>query len=230
MSEDFMSEDYDRLSELGEEQSRKLAAFWVKHEIVFDACFCGPARRHTSTAEIAGQAVRDAGLAWPKVEILPELDEFDAFRVARVLTPVLVQSDPEIQRLNEIFRAAENTPDAGRHLQKLFEAVSRKWCSGAHDIPELESWPQFQQRVRTAIDNIRQASGRGQNIAVFTSAGVIAVTMSRVLDLEPKHGVEFVWLTRNGSFSEFLYSGARFSMHSYNSVPHFDDKLLLTYR
>jgi broad specificity phosphatase PhoE len=225
-----MSEDYDRLSELGEEQSRRLGEFWVRHEIVFDACFSGPARRHTATVEIASDVVRSSGLPWPTVHVIPELDEFDAFRVARVLLPLLLECDPEIRRLNEVFEANRNTPDAGRLLQKLFEAVSRSWCSGAFDIPDLESWAQFRARVQAAIDGIREVTNRGQNVAVITSGGVIAATISRVLDLTPERAIEFVWLTRNGSFSEFLFSGERFSMHSHNSIPHFDERRLLTYR
>jgi broad specificity phosphatase PhoE len=226
----YMSEDYDRLSSIGEEQSRRLGEFWARHEITFDACFSGPARRHAGTVEILGDTVRNAGLPWPSVQIVPELDEFDAFRVARVLLPVLLERDAEIRRLNEVFEQNRHTPDAGRLLQKLFEAVSRGWCSGAYDLPDLESWAQFRSRVQTAVDNIRQATGRGQNVAVITSGGVIAATVSQVLDLAPERAIEFVWLTRNASFSEFLFSGDRFSMHSHNSIPHFDDRRLLTYR
>ena len=225
-----MSEDYDRLSILGEEQSRKLGEFWARHEIVFDVCFSGPARRHTRTVEIASEVVREAGLPWPEVQIVPALDEFDAFRVARELTPLLLDCDPEIRSLNDAFFSNRHSPEAGRLLQKLFEAVSRSWCTGQYDIPDLESWAQFRTRVERAIDEIRQATPGGKNVAVFTSGGVIAATVSRVLDLTPDRAIEFIWLTRNASFSEFLFSGERFSMHSHNSIPHFDERRLLTYR
>ena len=48
--------------------------------------------------------------------------------------------------------------------------------------------------------------------------------------LTPLAAIEFVWLARNCSFAEFLFSGDRFSMHSFNSIPHLDDRRLLTYR
>ena len=46
----YMSEDYDRLSAIGEEQAIKLGEFWVRHEIRFDACFHGPAQRHVANS------------------------------------------------------------------------------------------------------------------------------------------------------------------------------------
>lgn len=225
-----MAEDYDRLSSLGEEQARKLGEFWVRHEIVFDACFHGPARRHLRTLEIASDTVRRAGLRWPEPQPAPELDEFDAFRVMQFLTPRLVECDPEVRRLNDEFRASQNTPEAGRILQKLFEAVARSWCSGAFDAPEFESWEQFKSRVQTGVDRIRQLTAGGKNVAAITSGGPIAVTAGQVLSLPAATAIEFVWLSRNGSFTEFLFSGERFSMHSFNSIPHLDERRLLTYR
>jgi broad specificity phosphatase PhoE len=225
-----MEEDYDRLSPLGEEQARKLGEFWVRHGIRFDLCFHGPAKRHLRTMEIASDYVRQAGQHWPESQVVPELDEFDAFRVHQLLTPKLAACDPEIRRLNDEFTAKRHTPEAGRLLQKLFEAVSRSWCSGLYDIPELESWAQFRERIRTAVGKIRKASEQGRNVVAITSGGPIAATIAQTLQLAPLAAIEFVWLSRNGSFSEFLFSGERFSMHSFNSIPHLDERRLLTYR
>ena len=41
------------------------------------------------------QSGKAAGLPWPETEIIPDVDEFDAFRLARLLTPRLVEVDPE---------------------------------------------------------------------------------------------------------------------------------------
>ena len=166
----------------------------------------------------------------PKVRSVPELDEFDAFRMMQLLTPKLVESDPEVRRLSAVFEANRHTPEAGRLLQKLFEAVSRSWCSGVHDTPELESWSQFRARIQAGIDRIRKMSAQSRNVVAISSGGPIAATVAQVLGLPPATAIEFVWLSRNGSFSEFLFSGERFSMHSFNSIPHFDDRRLLTYR
>lgn len=226
----YMSEDYDRLSTIGEEQAIKLGEFWVRHEIQFDACFQGPAQRHARTAEIAADVVKAAGLPWPEAEIIEDVDEFDAFRLARLLAPRLVEVDPGIRKLNDDFIANRHTPEGGRSLQKLFEAVARMWSSGQYDSPDFESWSHFRGRVQRAVERIRQTCAGGRNVVVITSGGPIAATVAQALDLDPLAAIEFVWLARNCSFAEFLFSGDRFSMHSFNSIPHLDDRRLLTYR
>ncbi len=226
----YMAEDYDRLSPLGEEQSRKLGQFWARHELVFDHVFHGPAQRHIRTMEIAGAEVANAGLPWPDAVAIPEMDEFDAYQVMKRMVPVLIEHDPEVRRLNHEFFSNQESPEAGRVLQKLFEQVARHWSSGEFDIPEVESWSQFRMRVGAAIDKIRELVPRSTNTVVFTSGGPIAATMAQALCLSPHKAIEFVWLSRNCSWSEFLFSGDRFSVSAYNSFPHLDSRELLTYR
>jgi broad specificity phosphatase PhoE len=226
----YMAEDYDRLSPLGEEQARKLGEFWVRHGIGFDLCYHGPAKRHRRTAEIAAECIVAAGLPWPEMRALPELDEFDAFRVMQVMTPRLIEADPVIREMNDDFRRNQQSPEAGRKLQKLFEAVSRHWCSGEFDMPEVESWSQFRARVQSGVAQMRTEAGSGKNVVAITSGGPISATVADVMKLTPLVAIELLWLSRNCSFSEFLFSGDRYSMHSFNSIPHFDDRRLLTYR
>ena len=42
----FMTEDYDRLSPLGEEQSLALGRYWARHGVKFTHAFTGPRKRH----------------------------------------------------------------------------------------------------------------------------------------------------------------------------------------
>ncbi|MBI3279464.1 MAG: histidine phosphatase family protein [Acidobacteria bacterium] len=189
-----------------------------------------PAQRHRRTCEIAAEALRQAGGSVPDPVIVDDVDEFDAATVLRRLVPVLVDRDQEVARLYREFRASEDSPEAGRLLQKLFEVVARHWASGEFDIPEVESWENFRGRVSRAIACIRANAPKSSNSVVFTSGGPIAATISLALDLAPRHALELIWVSRNGSYSEFLFSGERFSLSSYNSFPHLDERELLTYR
>jgi broad specificity phosphatase PhoE len=226
----YMEADYDKLSPLGEQQAFKLGEFWVRHNIRFDHVFHGPAKRHIRTMEIAGDVLKQAGMPWPDPELLPSLDEFDAFTVMRRLVPVMIERDETIRRLNDEFRAQQESPEAGRLLQKLFEAVARRWSTGEFDVPDVESYSQFLRRVSGAVHRIRTSNGRSSQTVVFTSAGPIAATLATALELPPLKAIEFVWMSRNSSYSQFLFSGDRFTMHSFNSIPHLDDLSLLTYR
>jgi broad specificity phosphatase PhoE len=226
----YMEEDYDRLSPLGETQARKLGEFWARHRLEFQQVFCGPAKRHLRTCELAGEIVRGAGLPWPAPVIIPEVDELDAGKIMHIFLPRLMERDPEVRRLHDEFRAADGSPEAGPLLQALFELVAAHWSSGDIVVGEVESWDSFRDRVAGAIARIREATGKGSNTVVFTSAGPIAATLSLVLDLPPRRSIDLIWTSRNSSYSEFLFTDGRFSLSSYNSFPHLDSRELLTYR
>ncbi|HYO81459.1 MAG TPA: histidine phosphatase family protein [Bryobacteraceae bacterium] len=226
----YMSADYDKLSLAGEEQSARLGRYWAKHGITFDRVYSGPSKRHRHTAAIAGEIVRAAGLAFPEPEIVPDFDEFDAFTMMRLMTPRLVEQDPAVRELNEDFEASRSTPEAGRKLQKLFEEVARHWATGTHVLDSGESWVQFRTRVSRAVDAIRVSAPPSTSSVVFTSGGPISAAIGHVLSLDHAKTIEFVWLSRNCSYAQFLFSGDRFSLHAFNAIPHLDDMKLLTYR
>jgi len=146
------------------------------------------------------------------------------------MTPRLVESHTGIRELNEDFLAHQHSPEAGRKLQKLFEEVAREWSTGQYDAPEVETWTQFRSRVAKAVGALKDSAAKSSSTVVFTSAGPIAAALGTVLDLNAARTVEFVWLSRNASYSQFLFSGDRFSLHAYNAIPHLDSLQLLTYR
>ncbi len=226
----YMSEDYDKLSTMGEEQSRKLGQFWARHGLTFDRVFHGPAKRHIRTMEIAAEQVKAAGLPWPTPQLLPAVDEFDAYTMMKTMVPLLEGVDENVRVRNRAFWDNQGSPEAGRLLQSLFEAVAHRWCSGEILAPGVETWSEFLARISGAVAELRASAMKGSSTAVFTSAGPIAATIASALELSVSKSIEFVWLSRNSSYSEFLISGERFSLSSFNSFPHLDEERLLTYR
>jgi hypothetical protein len=67
-------------------------------------------------------------------------------------------------------------------------------------------------------------------VAIFTSGGPLSVVAQRALHLSAQDTLRIAWMARNSSFSEFLFSGDRLTLSSFNSFPHLDDDSLLTYR
>jgi hypothetical protein len=49
------------------------------------------------------------------------------------------------------------------------------------------------------------------------------------LDLTPAKVFDLVWMKRNAALSEYVFSGERFSLSTFNSTPHLEGSLL-TYR
>ncbi len=226
----FLEEDYDRLSPLGERQASLLGEYWAKTGAGFDSVFCGPRRRHIRTFELAAAACCESGVRLPEPVVLQELDEYRADEVMRVYLEPLAERYGHIRSLDEDYRRVKGTPDAARYIELLFRAVTTMWVGGEFDSSKVENWERFCRRVQTGLAQTRNHGAKGASIAVFTSAGPTAVAMQAALNLEAQTTLELSWLVRNSACSTFLFSGDRFSLWSFNEVPHLQEPALVTYR
>lgn len=224
----FLAEDYDRLSPLGERQSTLLGEHWARRGVTFDRVYSGPRVRQIRTAELVGEAVRRGGGAWPAPVILEELDEMRAEDVFKHALPELSRADPRIAELLAAFEAAKARPDAGRRFQSLFSSVMAMWVRGEIQAPGIEPWSDFLSRVRRGIALVR--AGGGGRVAAFSSGGPVSAAMQLALGTADEATLELAWVVRNAAISEFLYSGDRFTLSSFNTLAHLDDPALWTYR
>jgi broad specificity phosphatase PhoE len=192
--------------------------------------FQGPANRHRRTAELVRAEYEKEGLEFPEPVVIPEFDEVDAGYLLRSHLPLLVEMDERVRALHEAFQNGVATPEAGDLLQKLFEEVALHWCRETVEAKEMESWKGFQKRVSEGVRAARESVDDKSNIVVFTSGGPISATIASTLDLRPEKALDFLWMTRNCSFSEFLISDGRMALSTFNSYPHLDETFLLTYR
>jgi broad specificity phosphatase PhoE len=220
----------DQLSPLGEEQARALGEYWIRQGVEFDEVYSGALTRQRRTAEITGRCFVEAGLSWPEIQTTPELNEYDSVGITRRLIPALAERDAHFHELLAAFERNKQAADRNRHFQKMFEAVTSVWLSGELEVEGVESWPSFQARVRAAIKRITAAEGSGRRVAVFTSGGVIGLSVQNVLNAPERAALEINWRVRNCSLTEFIFSRERLSLDSFNAIPHLDDPALRTYR
>jgi broad specificity phosphatase PhoE len=223
----FLQADYDKLSTLGELQVRKLAEYWIERRVRFDRVYHGPARRQFGTGEIVRQMYNQAGMEWPEPVCLAEFDEYPGLEVMRAFLPGLIDIHEDIRLLETQFRAAGEHAVAARAFEKMFQRVTRMWVAGDLESPEVETWKAFCDRVERGIASARAATG---NAVIFSSGGVMAATIRIALDLSPQRTLELSWTPRNAAYSEFLFSGDRFSLNAFNAYPHLDSPDLLTWR
>jgi broad specificity phosphatase PhoE len=226
----FLEKNYDQLSPKGEQQSRLLGEYWAGRKVVFDRIYCGPKVRQRETARIAGEAYRQAGLPWPEPQLLQEFDEFQAEAVIERALPGLLETDDRIRCLYADFQAATTRPLQFKTFQQLFEVVIGRWASGELAVPDIEPWPDFVARIRRALTSFSGNGARGQRIAIFTSGGPTAVAVQHALDLSTPATLKTAWMVRNCAYSEFLFSGERFTLSSYNAIPHLTDPEFITQR
>ena len=219
----------DRLSPLGETQSRKLAAFWIHNRAAFDEVYTGSLVRQRRTEELVREAFLAHGLAWPEAQVMPELNEYDADLVVKHFAPQLAARDPHFRLLVEATECG-GSPDQNRRFQRMFEALMNRWITGELDSPEVESWTAFRERVQRALRSITLVGAKGRRVAAFTSGGPIGVAVQIALDAPDRTGLEVNWRVRNCSLTEFVFSGERLSLDSFNAIPHLDDPALRTFR
>jgi broad specificity phosphatase PhoE len=226
----FLSQNYDQLSALGEMQARHLGEYWAQRKVAFDRVCIGPALRHRQTAQLVGEEYRKAGLNFPTPTIAEEFDEFQGEAVLSQSLPQLLASSERIRQLHDAMQ--DSTSDAAKRVNfhRLFEAVISLWVNGEIAPKDVESWQQFCARVNRGLSAFLAESRKGETAAIFTSGGPVGVAVQRALHLSAQDTLRVAWMPRNCSFSEFLFSGDRFMLSSFNSFPHLDSDSLLSYR
>jgi broad specificity phosphatase PhoE len=226
----FLEQNYDQLSELGKAQARFLGEYWAGRKIVFDRTCVGPCVRHKDTLTLVSAAYDKAGLNFPAPAVLQEFDEYQGEAVLARTLPGLLETDPRIRDLHAAFRTSSGTASRRATFQKLFEAVIGEWVRGAICPQGVETWSEFCARVNSGVGGFLSAGGRGERTAIFTSGGPIAVCVQRALQLSPESTLQVSWMSRNSSWSEFLYAAERFTLSSFNVHGHIADPAMLTYR
>jgi len=223
----FDGDDYDQLSARGLEQSRQLGLHWAGLNVVFDNVFVGPRRRHWQTLDAVAAVYRERGLNWPQPVELLELDEHSGQDVLSRSLPELMQRDPVIREMKEKLRKDSNT--AQRDYLLLFQKVTRMWVRRELSLPNLEAWHEFRARVNQGIAKMTGASGSKKNVVAFSSGGPAAAAMGLALGIDDEKTLELSWVVRNAAYAEFLFSRGRFSLVTFNAVPHLTGRELLTY-
>lgn len=231
----FFDDNYDKLSDKGQLQSQRLGEHWAAAGQDFDEVFIGPRQRHRHTAELIAAPLQAAGLSWPAPTVLPGLDEYQAEEVLKLALPKLVEEHPGVRRLHEEFAAAVGRENQLRMFQRMYEVVIRRWAGGELELPEVESWQAFEARTHEALAHVLagqtgQAGQGNRRVALVTSGGPVGVAVQRALSVGLDATLQLAWMVRNAAFCQFLFSGSRFTLSSYNAFPHLTDPGLLTYR
>ncbi len=226
----FLAENYDKLSPLGERQSILLGKYWLARGTRFDQIYYGPRERQIRTGEIIGSEFRKAGIPWPTPIEVPGLDEYPAEPVLRKFGPILIERHPHLKEFSDAFVQSEDMLTKQKAIDKLLREVTRRWMDGEATDPEIPTWQHFCARIESALGAIMQNAPKASQVAVFTSGGPTAATARMALGLSHPATLELTWVPRNASFSEFLFSGARMTMSTFNHTPHLPEAGLLTYR
>jgi broad specificity phosphatase PhoE len=216
----FGAADYDRLSPLGEEQSRRLGRWLKQSGRVPDLIAVGPLRRHVRTADLCVEA---AGVSAPRISIAG-LDEFDH-------EEVLARYRPDLDSGEALMAELARLDDPHRAFQRMFAEAVARWTSGEFDHEYARSWSVFRSAV---MDGLRAlAAQQVSTIWAFTSGGPIAAIVNALVGAPVADTFSLSWPLVNTSTSRVSLGAQRNTLISYNGWPHLegaDAKELITYR
>jgi broad specificity phosphatase PhoE len=217
--------DYDRLSNLGQTQSRRLGEYLAAQGLRFDAVYAGQLTRQQQTAEEVSGAYRNAGVAFPEIVTDPTWNEFDLDQVYRDLAPQLSAADPVFRaEYEEMLRQAEDhASEIHRTWSNCDMAVVRAWIAGRHAC-NGESWMEFQQRVTRSHDRL-QAHARGETVAVFTSATPISIWIGAAMGVNNGRVLRLAGVMYNSAVSSLRLRDGDMTLFSFNSAAHLPPEL-----
>ncbi|MFV8833449.1 histidine phosphatase family protein [Aquisalimonas sp.] len=220
----FGSDDYDRLSETGRQQSLRLRDHWRALGMRFDVIYCGMLHRQRTTADILM-----SGQLAPEWRESACLDEFAHQPVLRAWARRLREQDPGSMPDRDLLNSDR------RVFQRFYAEAMTAWVDNRLPAMEgLEPWPAFRERCSGALDELVRDHPRGARLGVVTSAGVIGVLMGRVLGLDDHAAVRLGWTIYNSSLTRLRFgSGNEASLTDFNAVPHLehpDSAEMITFR
>jgi broad specificity phosphatase PhoE len=204
----FGARDYDKLSDLGEQQAERLGRTLA--EVRADVVVSGSMRRHQQTATLAGFTA----------EVDRGYDEFDH-------QAVIVAHKPAYERRPVLLADLARTGNPKRAFQEMFAAATQRWIEGGDGYSE--SFTAFCDRSESAVRRTAERLGKSETALVFTSGGPIAAVVSRLLS-----GGDGLWaklnpVTINTAITKVVSGRSGLTVVSYNEHVHLGADLL-TYR
>ena len=208
----YGTEDYDRLSPTGVEQSGLLAARLAAQGTEPSRILSGSLRRQIDTAGPAG--VRFA----VEAEVDPRWNEYDMDDI------IAAHPDP---RSATPTRQSDVSSSA---FQDILEGALEAWMAAGRDSSATETWPALRARVSDASKQLATTLGSGETALVFTSAGVIATVCAELLELPARQLVALNRVAVNTAITKIAVGRRGRSLISFNDHSHLEASGLITYR
>lgn len=216
------TDNYDRLSTLGIKQSKLLGEFWYENAFEIDYAFSGSLERQQHTARYALDTLPSS----PDVKTIEALNEYDHVMVDDLFGGDIGASD----ELNLSFDQYLSIMNRWRNAST--EILEKPPGAMAFDTFSNQGWV----AIQSAALEINKTHGASPTCVFFTSGGVIATILQKLLNLEFKATMDMIWQTQNTSITQLKFEFAKGEISdaclvNYNTVPHLHlhhDKTLIT--
>ncbi len=208
----FGSDDYDRLSALGQQQCHQLGAHWQREGLAFLSVMRGTLRRHVQSLEAVQRDMDDA----PVALALPGLNEYDseALIAALALQPAFAAP------LERVLKADK----AQAHFRRL-RAALLQWMRADIEPDGMPSYGEFRAGVVDALDRAHRACRQG-DVLIVSSGGPISMAVAHVLGAPDETAVALNMRLRNSAVTELASTARGFELLSFNALPHLEGDAL----
>jgi len=221
----FGTDNYDRLSPIGQRQARLVGRQLAAQGLGFDAWIAGGLQRQQHTAQLAGEAFTKP----PTLVVEPCFNEYHADALFKSFMPRVIDENPEIAAKKSAIHADR------RLFQRAFEQVMRHWLAGsaAAADADFEPWADFKTRVAAGLARLRNDYPRDSRLALFSSGGPIAVALGAALGAADDTTIELNWSVYNASIAELRSTKTGWRMLGFNDISaqrEAGDPALITFR
>lgn len=208
----FGEQNYDKLSETGIVQSRRLGEWLGANGIVFDAVYSGERERQRDTASIA---LAESGQKNTMLLVNSAFNELDADRLLQHAIPRMVLREPSVAALLMDLKANRDG------FRRIFERIVDEWVGGAWENAGIGRWHDFSARVLAGVSELAEQHAGSGNIAVFTSGGPITATLQALGD-EQRSGLD--WRIANTSITRLgADEHGKLVLYGQRELPHLAD-------
>ena len=207
----FGAADYDPLSELGHEQSRRLGERFGDAGTVFDRAVTGTLRRHSQTADACLAAAGSAPIRHQDAAF----DEYDH-------SELLARHDARFVTPDGMRDALASEADPRRAFQRQFALAFQRWIGGTHDVDYRESFPSFRARAVAGLERLLAAASPVERLVVFTSGGPIAAILQWVLGIPDDRVASIHFSLVNASVTTIRVGGSGPHLVTLNCFQHLE--------
>ncbi len=219
--------NYDELSTLGKLQAQHLGNYFAQQQIKFDKIYVGNLVRQQLTASIVTSQLSH------QPELITD-ERWNEFRLDPVYRTIAAKLSLEDEIFAQDFSAMQSMLSEDAYamrgaVARCDRAVMQAWLAGRFPSEDHESWIDFQVRVTSAFNDLRQHEAK-ECIAVFTSATPVAITVANALQLTDEKTLELAWIVQNSSLTTMKLRDESIHLYSFNATPHLTDDSLRTFR
>lgn len=227
-------DNYDVLSQLGQQQAHHLGSYWGAQAITLEAVFAGNLQRQQQTAQCFSRSfsahLTSSSLSLPELIIDERWREFSLATLYRGLATKLCTDDvcfaADFAEMQALLLTEPNTTRAA--VGRCDRVVIQAWMEDRYPEYEGESWVTFRRRVESSLPELLKR--KEKHIAIFTSATPIAIWTGLALGLTDAKILSLMGVLYNSGVTTFKVQADELRLLSFNNTPHLADPALRTFR